>query len=183
MDVDFGLLVLRFALGPMIFAHGYNKAFGAGGLAGTVKWFEGLGLRPARVHAAVAAIVEMGTGVLLLLGLLTPLACAALVGLMTVAALTDHRGKGYFVFKNGSEYVLLVAMASVAVASLGPGQWSLDHLVGLGEMAGPWWGIAAGLLGTGAAAGLLAVSFRPALTTSEGASAAPRAARGRSRAG
>jgi len=160
MDADFGLLVVRLALGPMIIAHGYNKAFGSGGLAGTAGWFESLGLRPARVHAIVASVLEMATGALLLFGLLTPAACAALIGLMAVAALTDHRGKGYFVFKGGIEYVVLVAMVAVGLASLGPGRWSLDHAVGL-EWSGVWWAIGAGVLGLIAAGGLLVVAFTP----------------------
>src|SRR5258708_4630481 len=36
---------------------------------------------------------------LMCLGLLSPAPCAGFVGLMTVAALTDHAGKGFFVFK------------------------------------------------------------------------------------
>ena len=159
VDADFGLLIVRLALGPMIIAHGYNKMFGAGGLTGTTRWFEGLGLRPARVHAVLASTLEMATGVLLVAGFLTPLACAALVGLMAVAALTDHKGKGYFMFRNGCEYVVLVAMVAVGVASTGPGAWSLDHALEL-DLAGIWWALVAGALGLAAAGLLLAVSMR-----------------------
>src|SRR5690606_22388260 len=105
---DLGLLVLRLALGPMLVVHGWNKVKGAGGLAGTTGWFEALGLRPAALHARLAAVTEIAAGLLLTLGLLTGLASAAFVGLMAVAMLTDHRGKGYFVFKGGSEYVIVV---------------------------------------------------------------------------
>ncbi len=157
MDLDFGLLIVRLALGPMIIAHGYNKMFGAGGLAGTTRWVEGLGLRPARVHAVLASTLEMGTGALVIAGFLMPAASAALVGLMAVAAVTDHKGKGYFMFRNGCEYVVLVAMVAVGVASTGPGAWSLDHALGLG-LAGIWWALAAGVLGLAAAGLLVAVS-------------------------
>src|SRR6266568_91539 len=97
--VDVGLLVLRVTFGAMIITHGANKVLGSGGLAGTARWFEGLGLRPGWLHARLAAATEIGTAILLAVGLLFPAAGAALVGLMTVAALTDHRGKGFFVFK------------------------------------------------------------------------------------
>lgn len=160
MDGDFGLLVVRLALGPMIFAHGYNKMFGAGGIAGTTRWFESLGLRPARVHALLASVLEMATGVLLLLGLGTPAACAALVGLMAVAAVTDHKGKGYFVFKGGSEYVLLVAMVAIGLASLGAGHWSVDHALGV-DISGLWWAIGAAVLGVIAAGGLVVAATTP----------------------
>ncbi|WP_405933093.1 DoxX family protein [Streptomyces sp. NBC_00827] len=96
---DAAALALRGVLGPMLFAHGWNKVAGPGGLKGTAGWFESLGLRPAAVHARMAAGTEMAAGVGLVLGLANPLPAAAAVGLMTVAARTDHRGKGFFVFK------------------------------------------------------------------------------------
>ncbi len=160
MDLDLGLFVVRLALGPMLVLHGYNKVFGSGGLEGTTRWFEGIGLRPARVHARVAAVTEIGAGVAMTLGLFTGLVSAAFVGLMVVAARTDHRGKGYFVFKGGWEYVLLVAVVAVGLAATGPGSWSLDHAIGL-DVSGVWWALLAAVLGVGSALGMLAVSYRP----------------------
>lgn len=69
LDLDLGLLVVRLAIGPMLFVHGWNKLFGSGGIDGTAGWFESLGLRPGRVHAWLAAVTEMGSGVLMTLGL------------------------------------------------------------------------------------------------------------------
>jgi putative oxidoreductase len=94
------------------------------------------------------------------LGLLTGLTATAFVGLMLVATLTDHRGKGYFVFKGGCEYTILVAMAAVGLAATGPGRWSLDHAIGL-DLAGCAWAIIAAAGGALAAGGLLAVGRRP----------------------
>jgi len=153
-DLDFGLLVVRLALGPMLFLHGWNKVFGGGGLRGTAGWFEGLGLRPGWLHARLAASAELGAGLLMTLGLLTGLASFAFVGLMLVAALTDHRGKGYFVFKGGWEYVALVALVATGLAAMGPGEWSLDHVLGL-DLAGVWWAVIAAVGGALAATGLL----------------------------
>jgi putative oxidoreductase len=160
MDLDLGMLVLRLALGPMLVLHGANKVWGGGGLSGTAGWFESLGLRPGWLHARLAAGTELVAGVLVTLGLLTGLAAAAFVGLMAVAALTDHRGKGYFVFKGGWEYVLLVAMAAVALAVTGPGAWSLDAALDL-PLSGPVWGVVAAVGGLAAAGALLAVFRRP----------------------
>jgi putative oxidoreductase len=159
-DLDLGIFIVRLALGPMLIVHGYNKVFGSGGLEGTTRWFAGLGLKPAWLHARIAPVNEIGAGLLLTLGLLTPLACAAFVGLMTVASLTDHRGKGYFVFKGGWEYTLLVAMVAVGLAAMGPGDWSVDHALGW-HPQGWGWALVAAVVGVVAAAGLLAVSFRP----------------------
>lgn len=160
MDVDLGMLLVRLALGPMLVIHGWNKVFGAGGLGGTTGWFQALGLRPAWLHARVAATTEIGAGLLATLGLLTAPACAAVVGLMVVAALTDHRGKGYFVFKGGWEYTLVVALVALGLSAAGPGRWSLDHAFGL-DLAGPQWATAALVVGVAAALGLLAISYRP----------------------
>ena len=160
MDVNLGMLLVRLALGPMLFIHGWNKVAGAGGIGGTVRWFEGLGLRPAWLHARLAAATELGAGVLVSVGLLTGLGAGAFVGLMAVAALTDHRGKGYFVFKGGYEYTLLIAMVAVALAAVGPGDWSLDHALGLKLSGGVWAGVAL-VVGVGAAGALLASSYRP----------------------
>ena len=161
MDLDLGMLLVRLALGPMLLLHGANKVWGGGGLAGTAGWFESLGLRPGWLHARIAAGTELVAGVLVTLGLLTGLASMAFVGLMTVAALTDHRGKGFFVFKGGWEYVALVAVVAVALAVVGPGAWSLDAALGL-PLSGIGWGMAALVGGVAAALGLLAVFRRPA---------------------
>jgi len=165
MDIDLGLLVLRLAIGPMLVVHGWNKIFGSGGIAGTTGWFEHLGLRPAWLQARVAAALEIGAGALMTIGFLTGPTAAAFVALMTVAACTDHRGKGYFVFKGGWEYTLLVAMVAVGIAATGPGEYSVDASTGF-DTSGTWWAVIAGLGGVIAALGMLAVSYKPTSSTS-----------------
>ncbi|MEU1180795.1 DoxX family protein [Streptomyces sp. NPDC005820] len=157
---DAAALVLRATLGPMLFAHGWNKVAGPGGLEATTGWFEALGLRPAAVHARMAAGTEMAAGVGIALGTAGPLPAAAAVGLMTVAARTDHRGKGFFVFKGGWEYVGVVGGAAVALAALGHGRYSLDGLLHR-ERAGAGAALLAAGLGTASAAALLAACYRP----------------------
>jgi putative oxidoreductase len=159
-DVDTAALLLRLVLGPMLLAHGVNKVAGPGGLTGTAGWFEGLGLRPGRLHARAASTTEIVAGTLVTLGLLTPLAVAAFVGLMVVAAATDHRGKGFFVFKGGWEYVAVVGGAAVVLAVLGPGSASLDAALGL-DRAGTAWAAAALGLGLLGGLGFLAVFLGP----------------------
>jgi putative oxidoreductase len=89
-SVALGLLVIRLGLGAMLAVHGLNKVLGPGGLAGTARWFDGLGLHPGWLHARLAAANEVGAG-LLMAGLAFPLAgAAAFIGLMAVAAVTDH---------------------------------------------------------------------------------------------
>ena len=159
-STDAVALLLRLAIGPMLFTHGYNKVFGAGGMQGTTSRFEALGLRPAKVHARMAAATEMGAGTLITLGAASPLPVAAAIGLMTTAARTDHRGKGFFVFKGGWEYTGIVAVVAAAMASLGPGRFSFDALAGR-DRRGLRWGLWAAVFGVGASTALLAASYRP----------------------
>jgi putative oxidoreductase len=127
-----------------------------GGITCTERWFDALGFRPAWVHARLAAATEPGAAAMMLPGLVTPPACAAYVGLMVVAAFIDHRGKGFFVFKGGWDYVGLVGLVAIAVAALGPGRWSVNAAI-------PWhplglaWAVFALVLGLLSATALLSV--------------------------
>lgn len=160
IDLDLAALIIRLAIGPMLVFHGLNKVLGKSGLAGTTRWFDSLGLRPGWLHARVAAVNEISLGLLALAGFLTGLVAIGYVGVMTVAALTDHRGKGYFIFKGGCEYTVLIGMVAVGWAALGSGAWSVDALLSL-DLAGSWWALAALVVGVGSARLLLAVSYRP----------------------
>src|SRR5207253_2809226 len=94
--MDFGLLILRVVVGALLVGHGTQKLFGwfgGYGLEGTGGFFHSLGFRPGRAMAAVAGLSEAGGGLLLALGLLTPLAGAAIVGTLLVAA-SVHVEKG-----------------------------------------------------------------------------------------
>lgn len=161
-SADLAALILRIALGTVMLMHGRNHGWGSGGLAGTASWFESIGLRPAKVHAAMSAYMEVACGILLLLGLFVPFAAAAGIATMTVAFVTVHRKNGFFIFNPGEgyEYVGTVAFALTALAVLGAGDISLDHALDI-ELHG----IAVGLIAAGAgllgAAFLLITSWRP----------------------
>jgi putative oxidoreductase len=153
-------LLLRLTIGPMLVTHGYNKVFGKGGLEGTTGWFDSLGLKPAWAHARLAAGTELGAGSLLTLGAASPFPAAAAIGLMTTAARTDHKGKGFFMFKNGWEYTGVVAAVAAAMAALGPGRYSVDALRGR-HRSGLRWALGAAVLGVASSTALLATSYTP----------------------
>ena len=159
--LDVAALILRLSIGVTLFAHGWNHVFGGGKLAGTGRWFESIGIRPGHLHAVLASVTELGAGVLLMVGLLTPLAAAGVVGTMLVALVANHLKNGFFIFRPGEgyEYVLFLTCASVALGALGGGAWSLDRVAGIDLHA---WGalVAAGAGGAGAAL-LLLVFWRP----------------------
>jgi putative oxidoreductase len=149
--MDLALFVLRVVVGGLFAAHGAQKlfgAFGGHGPAGTGQFFEALGLKPGERHARLAGLAEFGGGLLLVLGLLTPLGAAAIIGTMTVAVLTVHAPKGWQNTEGGYEYNVVLAVAAFALAAASPGAWSFDHALGFDWGAG--WGIvalAAGILG------------------------------------
>ena len=160
LPTDTTSLILRLTIGPMIFTHGYNKVFGKGGLKGTTRWFDSLGLKPAFVHARVAAATELGTGTLMTLGAASPFPAAATIGLMTTAARTDHKGKGFFVFKGGWEYTGVVGVVAAVMAAMGPGRFSVDGIRGR-QKSGLLWGLIATAIGLAMSTALLAASYRP----------------------
>lgn len=160
--VNLSLLVLRVAFGLTMAAHGQQKFFAGGRIEGTAKWFDGMGMKPGRVHALTAASTEIGTGLMFAAGLLTPFAAAGFVGLMFVAGWTVHRPNGFFSVRSGYELNFLIAIAAICVAGIGPGRWSLDRAIGLDDTLFGWagLGIAVGL-GLSAAIALLAAFYRP----------------------
>ena len=164
-SVDLALLILRVTVGAVFLAHGINHIIGGGKIAGTSRWFESLGMRPGILHAWTASVTEIAAGALLVLGLLTPIGGAGVVGVMLVAWITNHLRNGFFIFRPGEgwEYVMVLTFSAVAIATLGPGQWSIDgHVSALQNLWGwPGFWIAVGAGGLGAA-GLLAAFWRPA---------------------
>ena len=150
--VDAGLLVVRVLVGVVFAAHGFQKLFGwfnGGGFRNTARWFGGLGFGDGRAAAAMAGSTEIAGGLGLALGLLTPLAAAGMIGVMTVAAIVNARDKGFWSAGGGWElnYYLMAVAFGIAVA--GPGRWSLDAALGL-----QWRGIAVGLAALVAGVGL-----------------------------
>ncbi|MEV7886798.1 DoxX family protein [Streptomyces sp. NPDC002817] len=157
---DFALLLIRLVLGVVMIAHGLNHWRGGGRIEGTARWFTGLGLRNGTLQAWMSVVTEIGAGALLVLGLFTPLACAAVVSVMLVAGLLAHRRNGFFVFKEGYEYVLTLAVVALALAVLGPGGLSVDEASGI-DVTGWAGGVLALGVAVVATAGLLAVFWRP----------------------
>ena len=152
----YGLLLLRAVGGLTIAAHGMQKLFGwfgGGGLKGTAESFDGLGFRPAAVMALLAGLGE-GTGVLVAVGFLTPLAAFAMATVMLNAIESVHWKNGFFAGKGGYEFNLQLLAIAVAIAMTGAGRLSIDHALGWDDnISGAWWGI--GVLVVAAAVSLI----------------------------
>jgi len=154
------LLLVRVVVGLTMMAHGYNHWRGGGKIAGTARWFGGLGLKYGILQAWMSVVTELGAGFLLIVGLFTPLACAAVISVMLVAGLLAHRKNGFFVFKDGYEYVLVLSVVCLALAATGPGRTSLDNAAGIEITGWAGGGIALGVAVL-ATAGMLATFYRP----------------------
>ena len=159
---DLALLIFRSSIGITIAAHGWNKIFGGGRIKGTSRWFQSIGMKLGTFNAWMAALSEILCGLLLCLGFLTSFAAAGIIGIMVVAGWTVHRNNGFFIIKEGWEYVFVLSVAALAIATLGPGDWSIDHTLEISDDLMGWAGFwIAGGLGIGAGLLQLLLFFRP----------------------
>jgi putative oxidoreductase len=156
--MNLALFALRGVVGLIFAGHGSQKlfgAFGGRGLEGTAASYDAMGLRPGKVHAPLSGAAELCGGLALALGLMTPFAAAALIGVMTAAVITVHLRNGFWVTNGGYEFNLVMVAALFALAGAGAGAWSLDNVIGV-DLASAGWAL--GALGAGVAAGLGAVA-------------------------
>jgi len=121
--IDVAALLLRGALGVMFIAHALLKYF-VFTPAGTVQFFESLGLPGPLAYATIAA--ELVGGVLLVLGAYTRTVAFALLPILLGAAWA-HSGNGWlFTSPNGGwEYPAFLAVAGSVVGLLGGGRFAL----------------------------------------------------------
>ena len=134
MLLGLGLLVLRLVVGLTLAGHGAQKLFGWWGGPGMAGWTQAvtrLRIRPPVPFAWLAALSELGGGLLFALGLLSPIGTLAITGTMLVAVATVHWPNGFWTSKRGYEYNLTVIASAVAVGLTGPGTYSLDQALGI----------------------------------------------------
>ncbi|MGA5728584.1 DoxX family protein [Streptomyces seoulensis] len=151
---DWGLLLIRVTFGLVMAAHGAQKLFGifgGQGLTVTGQGFEGLGYRPGKVFATIAGLSELAGGLGLAVGLLTPLACAALIGVMINAMALVTAQHGLWASDGGLEYNLGIAAVAAGIAATGPGRLALDRFFPWVRGGWPSAALALGLGGIGAA--------------------------------
>lgn len=125
---DIGLLVTRVLLGVILIAHGWEKIV-TDGVGVTGESFESMGVPAAQAAAVFSGSVELVGGILLVIGLLTPIVAALVVVVMFGAFLFVHAGSGVFATDGGWELVAVIALAVVVFALVGPGRYSVDSLI------------------------------------------------------
>lgn len=126
--LDFGLLVLRLAIGAFFVAHGTDKLFGwfndGMGMEATRQMLTGFGFTEPGALAWVVALSETVGGVLVILGLFFPAGAAALLGVMANVIVV----KGdWNLFLGDVELEMTYAAAAFALLFTGPGRFALDR--------------------------------------------------------
>ena len=123
---DVALLIARIGLGVIFIAHGWQKLV-TNGVEGTAGFFDSVGVPLPTLSAWFATLVELVGGGLLVLGLGVPVVGLLLAVDMVGAWLFVHRGNGVFVTDSGWELVLALGVASLVLAAVGAGRYSVDH--------------------------------------------------------
>lgn len=122
-------LILRVPVGLILAAHGAQKLFGwfgGYGLEATGQWMASIGLQPGFLMALLAGGAEFLGGLALALGLLTRPAALVTAFTLLVAIFSVHIGNGLFMANNGYEYALTLLAATLSLAILGAGHFSVD---------------------------------------------------------
>ena len=126
-----GLLLLRLVFGVGIILHGWDKVVNGG----PFHWADSMGplsVIPPPLQA-LATCTEIGSGLAMILGFLTPLAMLGLTATMSVALIEGHKGEPYVSLARpfGPTYELVAHYGIVALGLLfaGPGWLSVDYLL------------------------------------------------------
>lgn len=106
---------LRVVFGFMFACHGASKIFGFFG-----------GHRPTDTLGWVGAVIELVGGILVVIGLLTPLAAFISSGEMAVAYFMVHQPRGTIPFQNGGELAVIYCFVALFIACRGAGKWGVD---------------------------------------------------------
>lgn len=123
-----GVTALRVVVGVVFLLHGWQKLSG-GSVGGTQEAFAGMGIPLASLAASFTIGAEVLGGFLLILGLLTRVAAAALGVVSAGAVVFVHGAAGFFAAAGGYEYVLVLAAVALFFALAGPGAWSADRVI------------------------------------------------------
>jgi len=136
-STDFGNLILRLALGSVMFPHGAQKLlglFGGPGFSGTINFF----IEQMHFPWIIAFLIIIGESigsVLLVLGLLTRFSALGIGLIMTGAMMIVHLKYGFFMNwfgtqkGEGIEYFIFAISITLVLSIKGAGAFSLDNLI------------------------------------------------------
>jgi putative oxidoreductase len=132
--IDIALLIIRIVLGIIFIQHGSQKLFGwfdGPGIEGVTGMMKKFGVAFPNFLAWLVALSEFFGGLLVLVGLVTPLAAAVIVSVMVVAIVLVHAQSGFFNQEKGYEFNLSLIALALPLMLAGAGVFSLDYLLRL----------------------------------------------------
>jgi putative oxidoreductase len=132
---DFGLFILRVVAGGYVMKYGLPKLRDVDGAF--AKEFESLGFRPAKMYVKQAALVEVISGALIVLGALGPAGPMMLLSDMVVAATATTARAKRFDLDQHEEEALFAAIA-LLLALGGPGAISADSALNIRVFDHAW---------------------------------------------
>jgi len=133
ITMSVALLILRLVAGLTLAAHGAQKFgwFGDSEFTKTVQTMQKQGFKPAWFWTSLMILGEVGGGLSLAFGFLTPLGAAGAVGAMFMAIVKVHWKHGFWNRDHGLEFPLQLLASSLAIGLVGPGNYALDALFGI----------------------------------------------------
>ena len=134
VTMNIAVLILRLVVGLTLTGHGVQKLFGwfgGSGLTRLRQGFEKQGYKPVWLWMTLVILGEVGGGISIALGFLTPLGAAGVFGAMFMAMFKSHWKNGFWLQKGGYEYTLVLLVASMTIGLIGPGSYALDTLFGI----------------------------------------------------
>ena len=132
--IDLGLFVLRLVVGVLLGMRGLQKLaglFGGPGIDGFTETLADSGFDMARALAIAGGAVELVAGVMLVVGLATPIAAAGLLGIVGLGIAVRLTGADPIPVlgdtSRGLEPSILYAAALLTLLFTGPGRWAADR--------------------------------------------------------
>jgi putative oxidoreductase len=141
---DLGLLLLRFAVGGIVFAHGVQKVFGMWGYPGIGEFtrsVQAAGYQQASTLAWATGVAEVVAGAFVVLGVLTPMAAAAILAIKinsVALALTSGAALLAQTAPVTVEGDVVLGVAAAALVLTGPGHVALDNGRTWHRRPAPW---------------------------------------------
>lgn len=139
--LSLGLLILRLVVGLTLAVHGAEKLFGwfdRAGFGKTTQMLQAQGFKPAWFWTGLGGAGEFGGGLALALGFLTPLGAAAASAAMLMAVAKFHWKNGFLSAHHGYEYPLSLLAVAITLGLTGPGNYSVDALLGIAHPQAVW---------------------------------------------